>query len=77
MFESRLCLLGNSENSEKIKKSLNGFKRRWNLGENYKPRFESKSIPNLKILKKVRIGKKSILEFSSLNKRNLLQNAFV
>jgi hypothetical protein len=59
MFENRICTLRPSENSEKTqKKTLNGFKRRWNLGENYKPSFESKSIPNLKILKKIRIGKK-------------------
>lgn len=58
MFEGRLGKLVASDHSDKVKRSqMNGLKRRWNLGENYKPKFDSKTIPNLKTLKKIRIGK--------------------
>ena len=74
MFENGICTLRTTELNEKNqKKSQNGFKRRWNLGENYKPRFESKSTPNIKLLKKIRIGKKK----PKLTFRNLLPNALI
>ena len=57
MFDNGIHSIRSAENSEKNRKqSLNGFKLRWNLGENYKPKFESKTIPNIRTLKKIRIG---------------------
>jgi hypothetical protein len=61
MFQNPIRPLRTSETNDKSqKKTQNGLKRRWNLGENYKPSFDSKSIPNIKLLKKIRIGKFSL-----------------
>ena len=57
MFKNELGILRSSDSPEMSRKpTMNGLKLRWSLGENYKPRLDSKSIPNLKLLKKVRIG---------------------
>ena len=58
MFENGKSSLLTSEKPEKNWKSNNNsLKLRLTLGENYKPTFDPKAVPNLKNLKKMRVGK--------------------